>query len=87
VVFQERHWTSPEMAATLQAAIINTPQSDRLKQALHMTPRLLSVYFATALRDVSDCMLFVYLNNVSLYPSITLLLLEKHSYGFNTNDI
>lgn len=66
MVFQERHWTSPEMAATLQAAIINAPKSDRLKQAFHMTPRLLSVYFAIALRDVSDCMFLVYLNHLSI---------------------
>ncbi|CAK7338388.1 unnamed protein product [Dovyalis caffra] len=38
----ERHGTSPAMVATLQAAI-NTHQSDRLKQILKMTPRLLDV--------------------------------------------
>lgn len=43
------------MAATLQAAI-NAPPSDRLKQILSMTPQLLDVYFAIALRDVNDCM-------------------------------
>ncbi|KAK9269608.1 hypothetical protein L1049_001385 [Liquidambar formosana] len=51
----ERHWTSG-MAAALQAAI-NTPQSDRLKQTLNMAPRLLDVYFATALRDVNDSLI------------------------------
>lgn len=56
--FQERHWTSPAMVATLQATI-NTPQSDRLKQMLKMTPRLLDVYFAISLRDVNDCMLIL----------------------------
>lgn len=53
----ERHWAYPEMVAKLQVAITNTPQSDRLRQALNMTPRLLSVYFAIALRDVSDSLL------------------------------
>lgn len=43
------------VAAALQAAI-NTPQSDRLKYVLNMTPRLIDVYFAIALRDVNDCM-------------------------------
>lgn len=55
LMFQERHWTSPAMAATLQAAI-NTLQSDRLKQALRIAPRLLDVYFAIAIHDVNDCM-------------------------------
>jgi AP-5 complex subunit zeta-1 len=54
--FQERHWTSPTMAATLRAAV-NNPQSDRLKQTLQMSPRLLSVYFSIALRDIDDCKL------------------------------
>ncbi|XP_019161143.1 PREDICTED: uncharacterized protein LOC109157759 [Ipomoea nil] len=40
--FVERHWTSPAMAATLQA-LINTPQFDILKQALRIAPRLLDV--------------------------------------------
>ncbi|KAK3199534.1 hypothetical protein Dsin_022949 [Dipteronia sinensis] len=52
----ERHWTSPGMAATLQAAI-NTPQSDRMKQILNMTPRLLDTYFAIALHDVNDSLI------------------------------
>ncbi|KAJ6887062.1 hypothetical protein NC651_027427 [Populus alba x Populus x berolinensis] len=52
----ERHWTSPAMVATLQATI-NTPQSDRLKQMLKMTPRLLDVYFAISLRDVNDSLI------------------------------
>lgn len=56
VVFQERHWTSPGMAAVLQAAI-NTPQSDRLKHILRMAPRFLDAYFSIALRDVNNCML------------------------------
>ncbi|XP_010908387.1 uncharacterized protein [Elaeis guineensis] len=51
-----RHWTSPSMVSLLQAAI-NTSQSDRLRQALHMTPRFLALYFTTALRDVNDSML------------------------------
>ncbi|XP_043689450.1 AP-5 complex subunit zeta-1 isoform X2 [Telopea speciosissima] len=53
----ERHWTSSGgMAAVLQAAI-NTPQSERLKQALNMTPRLLDMYFAIALRDVNNSLI------------------------------
>ncbi|KAK9089656.1 hypothetical protein Scep_028738 [Stephania cephalantha] len=38
----ERHWTSPGMAAALQS-LIKTPLSERLRQALLMTPRLLDV--------------------------------------------
>ncbi|KAL3508521.1 hypothetical protein ACH5RR_027922 [Cinchona calisaya] len=49
----ERHWTSPAMAAALQAAI-NASQSDRLKQALTITPRLLDVYFSIAISEVND---------------------------------
>ncbi|XP_020270164.1 AP-5 complex subunit zeta-1 isoform X1 [Asparagus officinalis] len=69
----ERHWTSPEMAAVLQAAIINAPQSDRLRQAFNMTPRLLSVYFAIALRDVSDSLLCALIpilmsRNATIFP-------------------
>ncbi|KAJ6849301.1 uncharacterized protein M6B38_269930 [Iris pallida] len=52
----ERHLTSPGIAATLQAAI-NTPQSDRRRQALKLTPRLLELYFTIALRDVNDSLL------------------------------
>ncbi|KAK2639560.1 hypothetical protein Ddye_027355 [Dipteronia dyeriana] len=52
----ERHWTSPGMAAALQAAI-NTPQSDRMKQILNMTPRFLDTYFAIALHDVNDSLI------------------------------
>lgn len=54
VHFQERHWTSPGMVATIQAAI-NSPQSDRLKQVLKIAPRLLDVYFAIASHDINDC--------------------------------
>ncbi|KAH7544332.1 hypothetical protein JRO89_XS15G0150400 [Xanthoceras sorbifolium] len=50
----ERHWTSPGMATTLQA-VFNTSRSDRMKQILNMTPRLLDMYFAIALRGVNDC--------------------------------
>ncbi|XP_059664715.1 uncharacterized protein LOC132311042 isoform X2 [Cornus florida] len=68
----ERHWTTPGMAAALQAAT-NAPQSNRLKQALNMTPRLLDVYFAIALRDVNDsliCALIPLLmaRNATLFP-------------------
>jgi hypothetical protein len=46
------------MAALLQAAMGST-QSERLKQAFKMGPRLLEVYFRIALRDVNDCMLII----------------------------
>ncbi|KAL2483672.1 hypothetical protein Fot_45116 [Forsythia ovata] len=52
----ERHWTSPAMAAALQA-VISTPQSDRLKEALRMAPRLLDAYFALAVRDFSSSLI------------------------------
>ncbi|XP_050219516.1 uncharacterized protein LOC126669917 [Mercurialis annua] len=52
----ERHWTSPSVAATLQAAV-NSPQSDRLKQALKIAPQLLDVYFPIASNDVNDSMI------------------------------
>ncbi|KAJ0045249.1 hypothetical protein Pint_04214 [Pistacia integerrima] len=52
----ERHWTNPTMAATLQAAI-NTPQSERMRQILNMTPRFLDMYFSLALRDVNDSLI------------------------------
>lgn len=51
------------MAATLQT-VINTPQSDRLKNILRMTPRFLDVYFAIALRDVNNCTWY------SSYPTL-----------------
>ncbi|KAH7675657.1 AP-5 complex subunit zeta-1 protein [Dioscorea alata] len=68
----ERHWTSAGMAAALQAAI-NTAQSDRLKQALQLAPRFLSVYFEIALQDVSDSLLCALLpllmsRNATVYP-------------------
>lgn len=44
------------MVATLQAAV-NNPQTDRLKQILQMSPRLLGSYFSIALRDIDDCKL------------------------------
>ncbi|XP_048235335.1 AP-5 complex subunit zeta-1 isoform X2 [Ricinus communis] len=52
----ERHWTSPGVAATLQAAV-NSPQSDRLKQTLKIAPQLLDVYFAVATRGVNDSLI------------------------------
>ncbi|CAL5341773.1 AP-5 complex subunit zeta-1 [Camellia sinensis] len=52
----ERHWTSSGMAAAMQSTI-SAPQSDRLKHALKMTPRLLDVYFAIAVRDVNDSLI------------------------------
>ncbi|KAL6999344.1 hypothetical protein U1Q18_000504 [Sarracenia purpurea var. burkii] len=68
----DRHWTSPGMAAALQVAV-NTPLSDRLKQALKMSPRFLDVYFAIAVRDVNDsltCALIPLLmaRNSTLFP-------------------
>ncbi|KAM2718392.1 hypothetical protein EV1_030307 [Malus domestica] len=68
----ERHWTSPAMAATLQA-VINTPQSNRLKNILRMTPWFLDVYFAIALRDVNNslvCALIPLLmsRNATIFP-------------------
>uniref|UniRef100_A0A2P2MGM6 Uncharacterized protein LOC105130162 n=1 Tax=Rhizophora mucronata TaxID=61149 RepID=A0A2P2MGM6_RHIMU len=67
----ERHWTSPGMAAALQAAI-NAPQSDRLKQILKVTPRLLDAYFALALRDVNE----------SLTCALIPLLMARHETMF-----
>lgn len=46
------------MAAALLAAV-NSPQSDRLKQALNIAPRLLDIYFAIALREVNDCNIYL----------------------------
>ncbi|KAL6999346.1 hypothetical protein U1Q18_000506 [Sarracenia purpurea var. burkii] len=68
----DRHWTSPGMAAALQVAV-NTPLSDRLKQALKMSPTFLDVYFAIAVRDVNDsliCALIPLLmaRNSTLFP-------------------
>ncbi|VAH36878.1 unnamed protein product [Triticum turgidum subsp. durum] len=51
-----KHWTSPTISSTLQAAL-NSPQSDRLKQSLKMAPHFLTVFFATALRDVNNSLL------------------------------
>ncbi|KAK4344534.1 hypothetical protein RND71_034710 [Anisodus tanguticus] len=53
---EERHWASPAVNAALQAAV-TTPMSDRLKQALRMTPRLLDIYTAIAIREVDDSLL------------------------------
>ncbi|XP_054810956.1 uncharacterized protein LOC129312398 isoform X3 [Prosopis cineraria] len=52
----ERHWTSPGMAALLQAAV-NSPYSDRLKQALILAPPFLDVYFSIALREVNESLM------------------------------
>ncbi|KAK6934408.1 AP-5 complex subunit zeta-1 [Dillenia turbinata] len=67
----ERRWTSPGMAAALQAAM-NSPESDRLKQTLQMAPRLLEMYFAIALRDVND----------SLVCALIPLLMSKYATIF-----
>ncbi|KAL9236344.1 hypothetical protein vseg_011027 [Gypsophila vaccaria] len=68
----ERHWTSPGVAAAVQAAT-NGLQSDRLKQSFRIAPHLLDVYFAIALRDVNDsliCALIPMLmsRNASVFP-------------------
>ncbi|KAL3851234.1 hypothetical protein ACJIZ3_013116 [Penstemon smallii] len=52
----ERHWSSPAMAAALQA-VINTPQSDRLKEALRIAPRLLDSYFSLAVHEATDALI------------------------------
>ncbi|KAK9084870.1 hypothetical protein Sjap_025281 [Stephania japonica] len=52
----ERHWTSPGMAAALQS-LIKSSQSERLRQALLMTPRLLDVYFSIALHEVNNSLI------------------------------
>ncbi|CAA7394446.1 unnamed protein product [Spirodela intermedia] len=67
-----RHWTSPDMEAALQASV-NAPLSDRLRQALRMTPHFLDVYFGIALRDASDslvCALIPLLmsRNATIFP-------------------
>ncbi|XP_065862282.1 uncharacterized protein [Euphorbia lathyris] len=59
----ERHWTSPGMVATIQAAINSSP-SDRLKQILKIAPRLLDVYFAIASRDVNDSLICALIANI-----------------------
>lgn len=64
--FQERHWTSPAMATTIQAAA-TSPKSDRLKQVLQMAPRFLALFFEVALRDVSNCMLLLACLSINLY--------------------
>ncbi|KAK6149310.1 hypothetical protein DH2020_016835 [Rehmannia glutinosa] len=52
----ERHWTSPAMASALQA-VINTPLSNRLKEALKIAPRLLDSYFTLAVHDGNDSLI------------------------------
>lgn len=69
----ERHWTSPGMMTVALQAATSTPQSDRLKQALKMAPRLLDVYFTIALHDVNNslmCALIPLLmaRNSALFP-------------------
>ncbi|KAF6162934.1 hypothetical protein GIB67_021083 [Kingdonia uniflora] len=68
----ERHWTSPGMTAALQTAI-NTSQSERLREALHMEPRFLDMYFSIALRDVNKSLLCALIpllmsRNSTLFP-------------------
>lgn len=68
----ERHWTSPAIAAAVQAAT-SGPQSDRLKQSLKIAPQLLDLYFAIALRDVNDSLIcalipMLMLRNGAIFP-------------------
>ncbi|KAI3971945.1 hypothetical protein MKX01_030146 [Papaver californicum] len=67
----ERQWTSPGTAAALQVAT-NTPRSERLRQALQLTPRILDIYFRIALRDV----------NKSLTCALVPLLMSRNSTIF-----
>ncbi|XP_058220004.1 uncharacterized protein LOC131330445 [Rhododendron vialii] len=67
----ERHSTSPAMAVALQVAV-STPHSDRLKQTLRMTPRLLDVYFSIAVCD----------DNNSLICALIPLLMARNSNLF-----
>ncbi|KAK1303500.1 hypothetical protein QJS10_CPB11g01264 [Acorus calamus] len=69
----ERHWTSPGITTALQAAT-STPQSDRLKQALDMTPRFLDIYFDVALRDVNNSLICALISllmsrNATIFPN------------------
>ncbi|XP_058072611.1 uncharacterized protein LOC131221378 isoform X1 [Magnolia sinica] len=71
----ERHWTSPGIVAALQAAI-NSPQSERLRQAIHMAPRFLDLYFAIALQDVNDSLICALIpltltRNATIFPDKT----------------
>ncbi|KAH1247813.1 AP-5 complex subunit zeta-1 [Glycine max] len=52
----ERPWSSPVMAAILQASV-NSPYSDRLKAVLNMAPHLLDVYFSIALHTVNNSLI------------------------------
>ncbi|KAK1280000.1 hypothetical protein QJS04_geneDACA018180 [Acorus gramineus] len=68
----ERHWSSPGITTALQAAT-STPQSDRLKQALDMTPRFLDIYFDVALRDVNNSLICALISllmsrNATIFP-------------------
>ncbi|KAL5802559.1 hypothetical protein ACOSQ3_031000 [Xanthoceras sorbifolium] len=74
----ERHWTSPGMATTLQA-VFNTSRSDRMKQILNMTPRLLDMYFAIALRGVNDSLICALIPQIMTRHS-TLYLDKNFSY-------
>jgi len=68
----ERHWSYPGMAAALQS-LMGSVQSQRLQHALSLTPSLLSVYFAVALRDVNDSLMsallpFVFARVDAMFP-------------------
>ena len=75
-MFQERHWTSPGVAAALQAAM-NGFQSDRLKQILNIAPQLLHVYFTIALRDANNCTFYVILNPFDILFSVCITFSTK----------
>ncbi|XP_038898300.1 AP-5 complex subunit zeta-1 [Benincasa hispida] len=71
----ERHWNSPGMTAVIKTAL-NTAQSDRLKELLNMTPRILDVYFSVALREVNN----------SLICALIPLLMSRNSILFPDED-
>lgn len=93
IICQERPWSSSVMTTILQTAV-NSAYSDRLKAVLHLTPRLLDVYFSIALRDVNDCKFCYYkcffdlalvnfLENlvVEMYSSPVFLIVFPHSFA------
>ncbi|XP_023536277.1 AP-5 complex subunit zeta-1-like [Cucurbita pepo subsp. pepo] len=71
----ERHWNSPGMTAAINTAL-SSSQSDRLKQILNMTPRILDVYFFVALREVNN----------SLICALIPLLMSRNSILFPDKD-
>ncbi|CAA0816717.1 Unknown protein [Striga hermonthica] len=70
----ERHWTSPSMAAALQALVKSSPLSARLKEALRIAPRILDSYFALSARDAGA--------NDSLVCALIPLVMTRYSTLF-----